>query len=77
MLPARLDPLRSDIVTAPQLEPRAVDVLAAAKALSISRSKCWQEVRRAGRLRSIRYERRVLIPVAALDEWLAAHETTP
>jgi excisionase family DNA binding protein len=55
------------------LEPRSVKVSLAAAALGISERSCWDEVK-SGRLRSFRYGTRVLIPVAALDEWLKAHE---
>lgn len=55
------------------IEPRSVKVPIAAKALGIAVSSCWAEVN-AKRLRSFRYGRSVLIPVAALDEWIAARE---
>lgn len=55
------------------LEPRSVSIALAAKALGISERSAWEETKTGG-LRSFRYGSRVLIPVAALDEWLAAHE---
>jgi excisionase family DNA binding protein len=55
------------------IEPRSVKVPVAAKALGIAVSSCWSEVK-AGRLRSFRYGRSVLIPVAALEEWIADRE---
>lgn len=55
------------------LEPRSVGVALAAKALGISEASAWAE-QKSGALRSFRYGTRVLIPVAALDEWLAARE---
>ena len=42
----------------------------AAESLGISRAKVYEELA-AGRLRSVRSGKRRLIPVGALDEWLA------
>lgn len=53
------------------LEPRSVGVALAGKALGISERATWSEIR-SGRLRSFKYGSRTLVPVAALDEWLAA-----
>jgi excisionase family DNA binding protein len=53
------------------LEPRSVDVFTAAKALGLSEHSCREEIA-AGRLRTFRYGVKILVPVAALDEWLAA-----
>jgi excisionase family DNA binding protein len=55
------------------LEPRSVKVSLAAAALGISERSAWDEVK-SGRLRSFRYGTRVLVPVAALDEWLKARD---
>jgi excisionase family DNA binding protein len=53
-------------------EPRLVGVKLAARALGISEHSVWREVRDV-RLRSFKYGTRTLIPVTALDEWVAAH----
>jgi excisionase family DNA binding protein len=42
----------------------------AAQALGISRAKLYEELA-SGRLRSVKSGKRRLIPVGALDEWLA------
>lgn len=55
------------------LEPRSVDVPTAAAALGLGEDVVWAEVH-AGNLRHIRHGRRVLIPVPALDEWVAEKE---
>jgi excisionase family DNA binding protein len=47
----------------------AVDVPGAAERLSIGERTVWDLVH-SGRLRSVRIGRRVVIPVAALDEFL-------
>lgn len=48
----------------------ALSPIEAATALGISRAKVYEELA-AGRLRSVKSGKRRLIPVAALDEWLA------
>ena len=51
---------------AEQVTPRLVGVAAAARALGISESACWQLVG-TGRLQSVKVGRRRLVPVHALD----------
>lgn len=52
-----------------KIEPRAVNLLTAAESLSISTAKLRQEIDN-GQLRVIRIGNRVLIPVAAIDEYV-------
>lgn len=50
-------------------EPLLVGVRQAAKALGVGRDSAYQLVRE-GRLRAVRVGRRLLVPVAELDEFI-------
>ena len=52
-----------------ELAERAVSVPIAARLLGISPRTAWKAVK-AGRIPTIRYSRRVVVPLAALDEYL-------
>lgn len=58
---------------AEHVEPRLLSVEAAAAALAIGRTKAFELVE-SGALRSLKVGTRRLIPVAALDEFVAALE---
>ena len=52
------------------IERAAVSVEAAAVLLSVSRSMAWRMVN-SGELRSVRAGKRVLVPMSAINEFLA------
>ena len=51
---------------------RAVSVEKAAKSLGLGRTLTWQLVK-AGKLRTVRAGNRVLVPLAAIDDFLKGH----
>jgi excisionase family DNA binding protein len=53
------------------VEPRLVNVKTAARAIGIAETACYGLLK-AGMLRSVKVGRRRLIPVAALDEYVAS-----
>ena len=56
------------------IEPLVLTCSQAAKRLQISKSNCYSLIR-AGALPHVRLRGRVLIPVKALNDWLAANST--
>ena len=52
-----------------KLPPRATNLETAAASLAISAAKLREEIN-AGRMRAIRIGQRILVPVAAIDEYL-------
>ena len=63
--------MEQDQSTTPLVEPKTYTVRQTSKALDISLNATYAAVR-AGEIPSVRVGRRILIPRAALERWLAS-----
>lgn len=54
--------------------PLAVSPADAARLIGLGRTRLYEEIR-SGKLRSFKLGKRRLIPITALQEWIAARET--